>query len=85
MENRDGGAFWYATDRETGERRVTKNGDKFWTGNITINGEKHNATMFFNKEKKNEKGPDFSIVFQEERPQAQETRSQEITTEDIPF
>lgn len=62
-DQQDGGAFWWATDRNTGEEKRTKNGDKYMTGKITIGGVSHGATLFYRKpdQKRNPKEPDISI------------------------
>ena len=45
------GALWAATDRDSGEVRKDKNGNTFFTGNVTVNGEKHKVVAFLNKPK----------------------------------
>lgn len=90
-EQKDGGAFWWATDRDTGEPKRTKNGDKYMTGNITINGVKMGATLFYRKpeNKKNPKEPDISISLNSQQqaaaPAPQRPPEQEVRVEDIPF
>ena len=99
-EQKDGGAFWWATDKTTGEFKKTKKGDRYMTGKLTINGQTVNACLFYNKDKTNEKGPDINISINEK--QAGTTPEQEafnkaaaanggypgeepIKVEDIPF
>jgi uncharacterized protein (DUF736 family) len=53
QENRNIGALWTKT---------SKAGNKFLAGNLEINGEKIEVVVFKNVDKKNEKGPDFSIL-----------------------
>lgn len=87
-EQRDEGVFWLATDREAGVPKLTKNGDKYYTGFVVIKGEKFPATMFFTpqEKKKNPRQPDFKIMFRE--PQMQgvaQAPTQQIDTASIPF
>lgn len=93
QQQNDGGAFWYATDRDTGERKFTKAGKPYMTGKITLNGVTVNANLFFTKpeDKKNPKGPDISISINKPRDgQAapaprQAPREEEIDIDSIPF
>lgn len=93
-ENKDGASFWWATDRETGAEKRTKNGDRYMTGSITVNGVKMNATLFYSKQKQNPRQPDITILFSQQNGNQQRTqpakrqeedRKQEICVEDIPF
>lgn len=65
QEQKDGGAFWWATDRETGAEKRTSKGDRYMSGAITINGVRHNAKLFFTPaaRKKNPRQPDINILF----------------------
>ena len=88
QEQQDGGAFWYATDRNTGERKFTKNNKPYMTGKITLNGQTVNATLFFTKQedKKNPKAPDISISINQTKDEARPAaREQEIDSSNIPF
>lgn len=57
------GAFWLARDRQTREVKLTRNGDEYWTGSITIAGVRYPATMFYTPQEKknNEAAPDYKI------------------------
>ncbi len=56
------GALWIATDRDSGEKRKDKNGNTFFTGTVTVNGEKHKVVAFLNKPKTNPAAPDIKIL-----------------------
>ena len=88
-DQKDGGAFWWATDKATGAEKRTKNGDKYMTGSITINGQKMSATLFYNKTKQKDSWPDISITLNQQQekaaPARQAPQEEEIRVEDIPF
>lgn len=90
-QRKDGGAFWWATDKNTGAEKRTKNGDKYMTGKVTINGQEFPATLFYNKNKQNPRSPDIQIVFSDRQqqqgaaPARQAPPEEEIKVEDIPF
>ena len=66
-EQKDGGAFWLARDKNTGELKKTAKGQTYMTGKFTLNGQTVNCCLFFNKDKTNEKGPDINITVNEKR------------------
>ena len=87
-EQKDGASFWLATDRETGEPKLTRKGDKYWTGKVTLNGVTVNAAMFYikQKDKRNPKGPDFTILTNEQNPVAPKAGTErEVPVDEIPF
>jgi len=67
FDNNNKGALWLAKDKATGQQKLTKTGESYWTGTITINGIKYLATMFHTKSeaKKNPNQPDFNILIKE--------------------
>jgi hypothetical protein len=88
-DNTNKGSFWIATDRQTGLPKMNKKGEQYWSGKINIEGKDYNAVMFFNKDKKNPKQPDYSVMIMEDKQYAPQPAtpapSQEINTSEIPF
>ena len=70
------GAFWLKT---------SKKGEKYMSGVVEINGAKVDLIVFKNKQKKEEKQPDYRIFLKEKREyQAREPeRNQEALNEDL--
>lgn len=70
MENKNEAALWCATDKQTGEPKLTKDQKKYWTGTLTLDGKKYPVTMFHKPqgEKKNPKEPDFKLLVSEFKP-----------------
>lgn len=58
-----------------------KNGKTYFTGNITINGEKHDIVLFANNKRPGKQDPDFQIFPSEPRGTTQEEEEGEF----IPF
>jgi len=56
------GALWYATDRDSGEKRRDKDGNPYFKGTIKVNGEVCKVVAFVNKEKQNPRSPDIKIM-----------------------
>lgn len=54
------GAFW---------KKTAKSGSEYYSGHITIQGEKIYLAMFPNKNKKTEKQPDFDLKISEPKQQ----------------
>lgn len=72
--------------------KTSKSGTKYVSLSIEVNGEKINAMMFKNEEKKNPNGPDYRLVVREddeqEQPKKQYKKPQpeeDINVSDIPF
>jgi len=59
-QKKSDGAFW---------KKVAKSGNEYYSGHITIQGEKIYLAMFPNKNKKTDKHPDFDIKISEPRQQ----------------
>jgi hypothetical protein len=70
QKNNNIGALWIATDKATGQPKVTRNNTYYYTGNIEINGQKINITMFPNNKTK-ETQPDFNIALSPQKPTGQ--------------
>jgi len=65
------GSAWLAKHKETGETKLTKNGKEYFSGNCLIGGKKYFVTLFDNRDdKKFDKSPDFTFMFQEPKWQA---------------
>lgn len=74
---KDMGALWLKT---------SKSGDKFFSGTVEINGEKHGIVIFKNNYKQKENQPDYRIFPQRERGESpQVSAAREVFQDDIPF
>lgn len=56
--NKSDGAFW---------KKKSAKGHEYYSGHITINGEKIYLAMFPNKRKKNDKHPDFDVKISQQQ------------------
>lgn len=58
MENRKFGALW---------KKINKEGNEFFSGEMIINGKKISIVVFSRGNKKNEKEPDYDILISQDR------------------
>ncbi len=85
------GALWIATDRDSGEPRKDKNGNKFFNGNIDIDGAQHKVVAFINKPKDNPRAPDIKIMLSNKKGTTRtaspepEHKTDEFEDDEIPF
>ena len=64
----------------------SKSGQKFFSGEIEINGIKNNIIIFKNKYRENDKQPGYNIFLGDEsRPQQKPEPQQKSFEDDIPF
>jgi uncharacterized protein (DUF736 family) len=61
-----------------------KNGKKYFSGQVEINGEKHNIVVFKNTYKQEEKHPDYNVLLSQGGQQNSQQQSESFE-DDVPF
>jgi uncharacterized protein (DUF736 family) len=58
LKDKSIGAFW---------EKISKSGNKYYSGNIMLNGQKYFLAMFTNNRKSSDRQPDFNIFLSEKK------------------